>query len=351
MTSRFPDDASDIAQRRSAEVSSLSRSRSAAPGSAYTSRPSSSRTFISPSCAMSRETVVCTASKPRSRSASATSSWVVSRCSWTIRRIVPWRSNLLLMCEPPGVVATLLGREHQAMEGRRTRACWWHGRVRGRTSAPRDRGREAWRTAPGGSQNLLEDAERVLELLVRDRQRGSQAQDALARGADDDAAVEAVRDHVPRDVIDLDAEQQTGAANLDDARQPFESGGEVLTLANDVLEQLLRDRRENGARGGGNDGIAAECRTVVAGLESTGGFRGNEQRADRQSVREPLRERDGIRLHAEPLPGEEAAGPPHPGLHLVEDEQRAVRVRELARLFEEAHGCRVDPALALDRLE
>src|SRR5262249_17012054 len=60
-TRRFADGASEIAQRRSADVGSLSRSRSAPPGSAYTSRPDESRTLTSPSCAMSRETVACTA--------------------------------------------------------------------------------------------------------------------------------------------------------------------------------------------------------------------------------------------------------------------------------------------------
>src|SRR5712691_480079 len=43
------------------------------------------------------------------------------------------------------------------MEGRRPRACWWHGRGRGRTSAPRDRGREARMMSPGGSLKQLLD--------------------------------------------------------------------------------------------------------------------------------------------------------------------------------------------------
>ena len=78
---------------------------------------------------------------------------------------------------------------------------------------------------------------------------------------------------------------------------------------------------------------------------------GDEQRADREAVGKTLRERDRVGFHAELLPREEAAGAADAGLHLVEDQQRAVLVRKSACLCEELRRERVDAALALHRLE
>src|SRR5436190_17281991 len=53
---------------------------------------------------------------------------------------------------PPGDVAKLVGREHQATQGRSEPFVGLpYGRDRGRSSAPRDRVPEAWRTSPGGA--------------------------------------------------------------------------------------------------------------------------------------------------------------------------------------------------------
>ena len=82
------------------------------------------------------------------------------------------------------------------------------------------------------------------------------------------------------------------------------------------------------ARSGAGDRVAAEGAAVIAGRRDPGGAVGDEQRADRQAVREALRERDRVGRDAELLPGEEPAGPADAGLHLVEDEQRAVLVGE-----------------------
>src|SRR5436190_23228502 len=53
---------------------------------------------------------------------------------------------------PPGDVATLLGREHQATQGRREPFVGLpYGRDRGRSGAPRDRVPETWRASPRGA--------------------------------------------------------------------------------------------------------------------------------------------------------------------------------------------------------
>ena len=90
---------------------------------------------------------------------------------------------------------------------------------------------------------------------------------------------------------------------------------------------------------------------MVARLEACGRIVGDEQRADRQPVRETLGERDGVGLHAELLPGEERAAAADARLNLVEHEEGAVLVGQLARPGEDLRGQRVDAAFALHRLE
>ena len=107
----------------------------------------------------------------------------------------------------------------------------------------------------------------------------------------------------------------------------------------------------HGARRRAGDGVAAERRGVVAGLEAGRRVVGDEERADRQSVREALRERDRVGPDAVGLPREERAAAADAGLHLVEDQQRAVLVGERARLREHLGRERVHAALALHRLE
>ena len=74
-------------------------------------------------------------------------------------------------------------------------------------------------------------------------------------------------------------------------------------------EQLVVDRLDDGARGGARDGVAAERARVVAGLEARRSVVGDEQRADRQPVRERLGESHRVGADVERLPGEEGARP------------------------------------------
>ncbi len=104
-------------------------------------------------------------------------------------------------------------------------------------------------------------------------------------------------------------------------RQRGDSGDELGAVRADAGEQRLVDRVEHRARRGARDGIATERRSVIARLERAGGGVRDEERADRQAVREALRERDEIRLHAELLPREERSGAADAGLHLVEAEE------------------------------
>ena len=65
----------------------------------------------------------------------------------------------------------------------------------------------------------------------------------------------------------------------------------------------------------------------------------------------PFAMRDDVGLHAEVLDGEHLAGPAHAGLHLVDDQQDAVPVRELAQALQELRRRHEVAAFALDRLD
>ena len=79
--------------------------------------------------------------------------------------------------------------------------------------------------------------------------------------------------------------------------------------------------------------------------------RGREAGAERKAAAEPLGQRHDVGRDAGPLVGEQLAGAAHAGLHLVEDQQQAVLVAELAQRAEERRRDDAHAALALDRLD
>ena len=90
---------------------------------------------------------------------------------------------------------------------------------------------------------------------------------------------------------------------------------------------------------------------MVARADRVGDPFPNEQRADRQAVAEPLRERHEVRLDAELLVGEERSGAAEPGLYLVDAEKCSDLAGDLGRCLDEALLQRQHAALAQHRLE
>ena len=132
--------------------------------------------------------------------------------------------------------------------------------------------------------------------------------------------------------VELGADEQAGAAHLDDVRQRRRARRAAARRSRAPARAARRrSRRTTASAAAHDDGVAAERRAVVAGRERARRVVGDEQAADRQAVREALRERDELRPHAELLEGEERAGAADAGLHLVEGEQRAELVRERGR--------------------
>src|SRR5207244_2183215 len=102
-----------------------------------------------------------------------------------------------------------------------------------------------------------------------------------------------------------------------------------------VLDQLVaQDRPNRGRAGRAGERIAAEGRAVVARLEHGDPILGHAG-PDRHAAAEPLGQREDVRLDAVVLVAHELAGPPDPGLNLVEDQQGAALVTEPARLPDE----------------
>ena len=156
----------------------------------------------------------------------------------------------------------------------------------------------------------------------------------LACRADDEARLEARRDDRAGRPIELSAEQQPGASHLENRGQALEPGVRAWRRCAETRSSSASSIASTTAQAGcARDGVAAEGRGVVARHEAAGGLVGDQERADRQAVREALGERDDVRSHAELLVCEERARSPETALHLVEQEQRPVG------------GCRARPLL------
>jgi hypothetical protein len=155
--------------------------------------------------------------------------------------------------------------------------------------------------------------------------------------------------HVGR-VRQVEADHEAGAARLeaDDAEA---AGQPVAALAHRVAEAVGRHHVEDGVGGRGDHRPARERRAVVTGAEHLGGRRIRHAGAHGQSAAQPLRDGHDVRRYSELLVRPERAGPTHAALDLVEDQQRAVGVAGLARALEDVRVDRVDPGLALDRLD
>ena len=133
----------------------------------------------------------------------------------------------------------------------------------------------------------------------------------------------------------------------------MEQGGELLAPVVRRLQQAVGlDGAEDGEGRGAGDGVAAEGRAVVAGLQQRGRGPAGDGGADRDATTEALGQRDDVGLDpVEELVGEPRAGPCDAGLHLVEPEQGAVVVGDALGGGEVTRVGDDDARLALDRFE
>src|SRR5215213_2495834 len=129
-----------------------------------------------------------------------------------------------------------------------------------------------WRSYLAIREHFLEDVEPARKIGLRDRQRRREAQDSLPGGADEHAALPARVHDRRRGTVELDPEQEAAPARR------REDGTDEHLLAPDARQQLVGDRIDDRRRGGARDGVPAERRAVVAGLEAGPGSVADEQR-------------------------------------------------------------------------
>ena len=201
-----------------------------------------------------------------------------------------------------------------------------------------------------------ERREQLLGFLALHDERRQQPHHVVRGHVDEQPLVERLLHELAARMLELDADHQPPAAYLLDALRVAEpprglAAYEVAHFDRVLHQPLVLDDGERGERGGAGKGIAAEGRAVVAGLEQLRGWAGREARPDRHAVGEPLGKRHDVRHHTgvlvrEPFPG--AAGA---ALHLVEHQQPAVRLADLAQALEVIVVADDDPAFALQQLD
>ena len=157
---------------------------------------------------------------------------------------------------------------------------------------------------------------------------------------------------------ELQADQQALAADVEhDVRvavlQAVELLGEVAGQFADVVHQFgLGELLHRGERHGHGQRVAAVGRAVRTDGHAGARRRAGDAGADREAAAEGLGQGHDVRLHAgRPFPGEQLAGAAETALDLVEDQQRAGLVAELAHLLELLVGQGAGAALALHRLD
>ena len=199
--------------------------------------------------------------------------------------------------------------------------------------------------------------DRLGNLVLADDQRRQQPHHVVA-GADRDHFLGAqFVHHLGGRRHHAQADQQPFAAHLGDHR-----GVAVLDLGQPLLEQqrVLLDlvekavgqhHVEHRVAAGHRQRIAAEGRAVRAGGHALGRFRRGKAGADRKAAAERLGDRHDVGRDAGVLIGEQIAGAAHAALDLVEDQQQAVVVAQLAQGAQERVRHHAHAALADDRLD
>src|SRR3984893_12635630 len=203
-------------------------------------------------------------------------------------------------------------------------------------------------------QHLLEAIERPVEIAPcndKGRRKSDHGAVCLLRepSLGQESLADLARARDPR--VDLGADPQSAPAHLVEREviqcpQPREH---MRAKSGAAIDQLLvADDAQCFEPNRGGERIAAEGRAVRAGGEDVHHLASSNKGGDRQhAAAERLTENDSIGTKALVLIGKPRAGAAEPGLHLVEDEEDAVRIAAPAQAREKAMGRHDDARLAL----
>src|SRR4051794_15537631 len=155
---------------------------------------------------------------------------------------------------------------------------------------------------------------------------------------------------------DLDPREQAQPADLTDARVVREGGRQVREHAlaergRAADEPFVAHHADRGAAGGEVDRVAHERRRVGAGRPVAHERSTADDRGDGEPAADPLADGHQVRNDARMLAGPHPAGSAESRLDLVEYEDDAVAVAQLAQPLEEAVRRDDDAAVALDGLD
>mmetsp|Transcript_2953 Transcript_2953/g.9707 ORF Transcript_2953/g.9707 Transcript_2953/m.9707 type:complete len:489 (-) Transcript_2953:104-1570(-) len=214
---------------------------------------------------------------------------------------------------------------------------------------------------PGGTEALPEDLRGLVHLRLGDDERGHEAHNLGARGHEEEPARGRGGAHLRRGglhrVAEFEAAEEAPAADLLDRAVPG-LGGHLAQARGQLRAPHLRAGHEaravelvqNGDSRRAREEVPAKSGGVVPGLEDGGGVRAGH-RADGHAPAQGLGGADHVGRDAQVLVAPEAARAAHPGLHLIDHQQRAALVADAAGLCEEGAVPGGDAALPLERLE
>lgn len=213
-------------------------------------------------------------------------------------------------------------------------------------------------------QHHLDGIEHVVDVFCRDDERRLEGHDVAGDAvfADDEAAVlERLEDVIELGgggalvgVDEFSAGHEAEAADVADDRVLLldlaQAGAQLLAALLGILaEVMLLDVVEHGEAGRRRDGVAAERRGARTRI-GVGNLRRRDEGRDWRAVAERLGHCHDVRRHAEVLDGKQLARAREARLDLVDDEQRAMRRKDLLDALEVALRRHDDARIALDRL-
>src|SRR5262245_43089876 len=205
----------------------------------------------------------------------------------------------------------------------------------------------------GASEHGLDDPQRLLALALGDDEGRRQPEDLLSRRQHQEPGLAARVDDRPGRHRQLGADEQAAAAHDLHLRVRSLDGPEPVHQIAAALGGLLPELAvEHGGHGGqrdrGDERRPAEGRSMGSRYQDAGDILARQHGADRHAVGKRFRERHDVRLDPVVLIGPEPPGPRDAGLDLVDDEERARLVAELAQPAQVVVVGQVHAALALD---
>src|SRR5215218_3212406 len=152
----------------------------------------------------------------------------------------------------------------------------------------------------------------------------------------------------------IERKQQPSATNLAKTvtrRYPLQFAFQIRPELGDRFQEArLGNALQDGNSRRAHKRVAVERSTLIAVFEAGCSLR-RQQRGQRNAAADPLSKCHDVRLYPDVFVMEKLPGPAHASLDLIQDQQEAPFLGQLAQIAEELIGCRPYPGFTLDWLE